>query len=90
MKNGDGQFDGLQALLKRQAALRDAIAAEKIRLQRREQKETERLESLIGRIVLAASENDAEFKARVRAAVENVPLLEGEKKLARAKGWLGK
>ena len=83
--NGGGKLD---TLLKKEAALRAAIAAEKVRRQKRAEKEFERLKSIIGGVVVAAAEKDADLKALIRAAMQKAELADGEGKLARAKGWL--
>lgn len=78
----------LAALLKREAALKEAIAAEKVRRQKREEKDDVKLDGIIGRVSRAESTHDAELKAHICAAMQKAELAEGERKLARAKGWL--
>jgi hypothetical protein len=83
--NGDAK---LGTLLKKEAALRAAIAAEKVRRQKRAEKDDARMNSIVGRVAVVEAEQDSDLKARIRAAMQKAELAEGEAKLARSKGWL--
>lgn len=83
--NGDAKLD---TLLKKEAALRAAIAAERVRRQKRAEKDDARLDSIIGRVSRAESRQDSDLKTRILAAMQKAELAEAERKLARAKGWL--
>jgi hypothetical protein len=83
--NGDAKLD---TLLKKEAALRAAIAAEKVRRQKRAEKDDARMNSIVGRVAVAEARQDSDLKIRIRAAMQKAELAEAERKLARAKGWL--
>jgi hypothetical protein len=86
--NGNNIDAKLDTLLKKEAALRAAIAAERVRRQKRAEKDDARLDSIIGRVSRAESARDTDLKARILAAMQKAELAEAERKLARAKGWL--
>jgi hypothetical protein len=86
MKSGNGKID---ALLRREAALKAAIAEEKVRQQKREEKEDARLHAIVGAALLQNAKQFPDFELMLKGVLAKSTLLtEGETKLLRAKGWL--
>jgi hypothetical protein len=79
----------LEALRKREAALKAAIAIEKVRQQKREEKEEARLHSIIGQALLQNAHQHPDFELMLKGILKSATTFgESEKKLLRAKGWL--
>ena len=57
--------DRIELLKKREAATRAALAAERMKLVKREKREIEKLESLIGEAVVKAAALSPEFKLMI-------------------------
>jgi hypothetical protein len=83
-KNGNGRLD---ALKKREAEIRARIAQEKVRQQKREEKEQERLEYIVGRAAVAHAASDPNFAELLKPALQSITA-DGEKNLLRARGLL--
>jgi uncharacterized protein (DUF2342 family) len=77
----------LETLKKREQAIKDAIAIERVRRQRREEKLQERLAGVIGSAALAYVVDHPEFSPALKELLQSVTG-ESERKLLRAKGWL--
>ena len=60
----------LEALRKKEAALKEAIAEEKVRQQKRDEKEQARLASIIGECVLADIETNPQLGLLVEASLK--------------------
>jgi hypothetical protein len=86
-KNGNNGNGRLDALKKREAEIRAKIAEEKVRRQKREEKEQERLEHIVGRATLAHAGSDPKFAELIKPALQTVTA-DGEKNLLRARGLL--
>jgi len=79
----------LHALRKKEAALRAAIAIEKVRQQQKDDKEQARLCSIIGTVLVGNAARHPDFEMMLKSIVKSATsFTEGEKKLLRAKGWL--
>ncbi len=79
----------LEALRKREAALREAIAAEKVRQQKRSEKEEARLHSIVGQALVQNARQHPDFELMLKSILKSAATLgESEKKLLQAKGWL--
>ena len=78
----------IQTLKQKDAALRAQIAAITVKRKKHEFKEFEKEKNIVGGVVLAACKEDSDLKSRIKAAVQKAPLIESEKKLLRAKGWI--
>jgi hypothetical protein len=64
MKNGKNEINGnakLEALLERQKQLDAQLAAEKLRLAKRQQKDDKKLYALVGRTVCETAEQSKDF-----------------------------
>ena len=79
----------LDVLRKRKASVEAAIAAEQVKRKRREWKEYERLKSIIGGALLANAVEHPDFDLLLKGVLKGASsIVEGDKKLLRAKGWL--
>jgi len=79
----------LEALRKREAALKAAIAMEKIRQQKRDEKDASRLHSIIGQALVQSAREHSDFELMLKGILKSASTLgDSEKKLLRAKGWL--
>jgi hypothetical protein len=86
--NGTSGNERLDALKKREAELRAQIAAERVKQQRREWREYERLKNIVGAAVLANAAESPDFDAVLKGVLKGAALVESEKKLLRGKGWI--
>ena len=87
MNNGSNGNGRLDALKKREAEIRARIAQEKVRQQKREEKEQDRLEYIVGRAAVAQAGTDPKFAELLKPALQSVTA-DGEKHLLRARGLL--
>jgi hypothetical protein len=87
MTSADIANQKLEALRKREAALKTAIARELVRQQKRKEKEDARLCSIIGAVLLQQAATYPEMKAVIKSGLQSATLTESERKLLRAKGW---
>lgn len=79
----------LDALRKREAALRDAIAFEKVRQQKRLEKENARVFSIVGEALVTNAALHPDFELMLKSILKSSKsFTEGEAKLLRMKGWL--
>lgn len=79
----------IDALKKREAEIRARIAEERVRQQRRAEKEYERLKNIIGGALLANAEKNADFELMLRGVLKTATIVsEGDRKLLRSKGWV--
>jgi hypothetical protein len=78
----------LESLLKKQAALKSAIEVEKVREQRRNDKEVTRLHLIVGEALVRDSEDSPEFKSMLVRVLEGANLGSSERAFLARKGWL--
>jgi len=79
----------LEALRKREATLKAAIAAELVRQQKKKEKEDARLCSIIGAALIQNARNHPDFELMLKSVLQSsTSLTDSERKLLRAKGWL--
>jgi hypothetical protein len=78
----------LDALLKKQAALKGAIEIEKVREQRRYDREATRLHLIVGEALVRDSEDSPEFKSMLVRVLEGTNLGSSERAFLARKGWL--
>jgi len=79
----------LEALRKREAALKAAIAQELVRQQKKKEKEDARLCSIIGAALVQNAAAHPDFELMLKGVLRTSTTLgDNEKKLLRAKGWL--
>ena len=88
MENNGSGNGRIELLKKREAEIKAKIAAERVKQQRREEKETERLRAVIGSVVLASAAQHREVELMLRSTLAAAELGESERKLLAQKGWL--
>ena len=77
----------LDVLLKRAGQLEALIAAEKLKQQKREQRETEKLERLLGGAVRKTGAGSADFRLMIAQTALSGMTDEKERSFLREKGW---
>lgn len=78
----------LAKLKRREAEIREKIAAFRVKQQRREWKEYERLRSVIGGVLLGHAAQHGDFELMLKSILAASEIAESDRKLLRAKGWL--
>ncbi|WP_263351368.1 hypothetical protein [Acidicapsa acidisoli] len=79
----------IEALRKREAALREAIAMEKVRQQKKDEKDDARLHLIIGGALVRNAAQHSDYELMLKSVLTSMTTFtDGEKKLLRAKGWL--
>ena len=87
--NSGASLNRIEALRKREQALKAAIAQEKVRQQKRDEKDAARLHSIVGRALLENAAKHADFELMLKSILQaNTSFSDGEMKLLRAKGWV--
>jgi hypothetical protein len=92
MNNGKSGSNGnakLEALLERQKQLDTQLAAEKLRLAKRKQKNDRKLGGLVGRGVCAAAEQSPDFHLMLRQTLAGLGgvFTESEQRFLKSQGW---
>jgi|SRR5271165_1308790 len=79
----------LEALLERQKQLDALLAAEKLKLAKRKQKDDRKLFAIVGRSVCQAAEQSPDFHLMLRQTLAGLGgvLTEGEQNFLKAHGW---
>jgi hypothetical protein len=85
---GTSGKERIEALRQRERQIRAAIAIETVKRKRREFKEFERLKSVIGGALLAFAAQNTDVELMLKGVLKTAAVVESEKKLLRAKGWL--
>jgi len=81
--------DRLEALRTREATIKAAIAQEKVRQQKRDEKDEARLHSIVGEALVRNAKQHPDFELMLKGILKSATTLgESEKKLLRSKGWL--
>lgn len=83
--NGNGR---IEVLKKREAEIRAKIAEERVRQQRREWKEYDRLKNIVGGALLAMAAEDQAFALHLKERLQKAVVVESERNLLRSKGWV--
>ena len=78
----------LEALRKREAALKSAIAAELVRQQRRKEKDNARAASVIGEALLRHAEQSPQFNTMLKQVLHSATLADSDRAFLTKKGWL--
>jgi hypothetical protein len=88
-KNGSNGNGRLEALLERQKQLDEQLAAEKLRLAKRKQKDGKKLGGLLGRGVCAAAEQSPEFRLMITQTLAGLSgvFTESEQRFLKSQGW---
>jgi hypothetical protein len=84
--NGNSRIDVLR---KRQAALRDQLARELVRQQKKIEREEARVHSIVGQALIRNAAKHPDFELMLKGILKSATSFsDGDKKLLRAKGWL--
>jgi len=86
--NSGGSNDRIDALLRREAQLKAAIAAEKVRRQKRREKEEERLAGIVGRVLLERAYKSDDFHLMIGQVLQSSDLSDAERSFVSRKGWI--
>ncbi|MGP0076179.1 MAG: hypothetical protein ACLPWF_30020 [Bryobacteraceae bacterium] len=87
--NGSNSNERIELLKKREAEIRAKLAAERVKQQKREWKDYERLKTIIGGALLANAAENADFELMLKGVLKTTAIIsESDKKLLRSKGWL--
>jgi hypothetical protein len=79
----------IEFIRKRQAALRDQLAQERVRHQKKRAQEDARLCSIIGAALVESAATHPDFDLMLKSVLQTATSLgDGDKKLLREKGWL--
>lgn len=89
MDNGSNGNGKIEALRKREAAIKAALAAEQVKQQKRRERENARLASIIGAALIEnAVKNPNSFGAMVKQVLQASSLREADRSFLNAKGWV--
>lgn len=83
--NGNGK---IEALRKREAAIKAALAAEQVKQQKRRERENARLASIIGAVLIEnAAKNPDTLGLMVKQVLQASELRESDRAFLQTKGW---
>jgi len=78
----------LEALRKREAALRAAIAAEKVRQQNRREKDDARLFAVVGEALTRYAQQSPDFELMLKQVLQAAAMRDSDRAFLAGKGWL--
>jgi hypothetical protein len=78
----------LEALRQREAALKTAIAAEKVRQQKRRERNDARVFSIIGEALARYAEQSPDFRLMLKQVLQSAELHDGDRAFLAGNGWL--
>jgi hypothetical protein len=78
----------LETLRKREQALREAIAAEKVRQQKQQAKADARLYSVMGEALALHAARSHDFKLMLQQVLQSAALTDADRNFLKTKGWL--
>jgi hypothetical protein len=88
-KNGSNTNERIEFLKKREAEIRARLAEERLKQQKREWREYERLKNVVGAALLAHAAENSDFEQMLKGVLKTTPIAaESDKRILRAKGWL--
>lgn len=87
-RNLDAQNNRIQILRKREAALREAIAAEKVREQKRRAKDDARLHSILGNALVEHAEQSSDLRLMLQQVLQSAVKADSDRNFLKTKGWL--
>jgi len=88
MGNAVTNGNRIDTLRKREAAPRAAIAVEKVKQQKRRDKERERLCAIVGAICVRDGEETSEYKAMLIRVMQGADMNDAERAFLLRMGWL--
>lgn len=88
LKNSGTNNDRLAELHRREAALKEAIAAEKVRQQKRKEKADARVFSILGEALTRYAERSPDFRLMLKQVLQSAELRDTDRAFLAANGWL--
>lgn len=88
MNNKTDGNERIEALRKREQAIKAAIAAEQIRRQKRKEKDDARLFSIVGAALVQNAAQSPDFRLMLNQVLQSAALREADRLFLAAKGWL--
>lgn len=88
MTKNNSNNNKLEALRKKEAALKAAIAAEQVKQQKRNQRENERLFSVVGHALVENATKNPSFGLMVKQVLQAAELRETDRVFLTGKGWI--
>ena len=88
MANANVVNEKLEALRKREAALKAAIAAEKVRQQKKNEKDDARLFSIVGAALVQSAARSSDFHMMLKQVLQAAEMRDTDRAFLVAKGWL--
>ena len=88
MTNAKIANERLEALHKREAILKTAIAQERVRLQKRNEKDAERVASVIGGALVRYAEKASDFRLMISQVLQSAELTDSDRSFLKKRGWL--
>lgn len=83
--NGNNRID---ALRRREAALKAAIAAEKVRQQKRKEKDDARVFAVVGEALTRYAEQSPDFRLMLKQVLQSADLRDTDRAFLAGKGWV--
>lgn len=87
-KNAGGGKDRLAELHRREAALKAAIAEEKVRQQKRKEKMDARVFAIVGEALARQAERSPDFRLMLQQVLQSAELRDTDRAFLAANGWL--
>ena len=90
LKNSDANSNSsrIDALRKREAALKAAIAAERVRQQKRREKDDARVFAVVGEALARYAEGSPDFRLMLKQVLQSADLRDTDRAFLAGKGWL--
>ena len=88
MSNSSGNNNRIDALLKREAAVKAAIAAEKVRQQKRREQIDTRLFRIVGEALTRYAEKTPDFRLMLKQILSVAEMRDGERAFLVENDWL--
>jgi hypothetical protein len=88
LKNSGVNSDRLAELHRREAAIKAAIAAEKVREQKRKEKMDTRVFAIVGEALTRYAERSPDFRLMLKQVLQSAELRDTDRAFLSANGWL--
>jgi len=88
MNDGTNSNERIEALRKREQAIKAAIAAEQVRRQKRREKDDGRLFSIVGAALVQNAAQSPDFRLMLKQVLQSAALRESDRAFLAGKGWL--
>ena len=88
LKNSGGNNDKLAELHRREAALKAAIAEEKVRQQKQKEKAETRLFAIVGEALTRHAERSPDFRLMLKQVLQSAELRDAQRTFLAENDWL--